>query len=80
MHFEALLGFGTFTAGFVASRLWAVTPKTPVTLDFAVDLLAGTGLAAALREQCLFEQRLSTTNEPHSQNSANYITPSFIRH
>lgn len=69
MHFEALLGFDAFTAGFVASRL------LPITFDLAADLLTGVGLAAPLREQCLFEQRLSITNEPHSQNSANGITP-----
>ena len=71
MHLEARLVFGVFGAGFVASRL------LPTALAFVVDFLTGVGLVAALSEQFLLEQRPSKTNEPHSQNSANHITPFF---
>jgi len=58
-------------AGFIASKLLPTT-FTTLALGF---LLTGNGFALPLSEQFLLEQRPSMINEPHSQNSANIITP-----
>ncbi len=65
MHFEALLGFAAFAAGF--------TETAPFNEAFALaaGFFGETGPAAALKVQLLFVQRPSITSEPHSQNSAN---------
>jgi len=65
MHFEALLGFAAFTAGF------GVTVPFDEALALAAGFFGADGFAAALRVQLLLVQRPSTTSEPHSQNSAN---------
>lgn len=64
MHFDALLGFAAFAAGFAA------TVPFNEALVFAEGFFAVVGLAPALSEQLLFVQRPSITSEPHSQNSA----------
>jgi len=70
MHFDALLETGFFTgAAFSVSAFFAAA------LALTEVFFSDAGLPAALSEQFLFEQRLSITNEPHSQNSANKITP-----
>lgn len=79
MHFEALLILGILGAGFVASSVLSVffTFAFAAAFAFTVDFLVDAGFTAALSEQCLFEHRLSIINEPHSQKSANGITPSL---
>jgi hypothetical protein len=70
MHFEALLDTGFFTGTvFAASAFFAAA------FVLAEIFFSDAGLPEALSEQFLFEHRLSMTKEPHSQNSANKITP-----
>ena len=70
MHFDARLELVAFVAAFAVLVL-----AVPVFLADAFALeevfFSDAGLPAALSEQFLFVQRLSITNEPHSQNSAN---------
>ncbi len=72
MHFDALLELCFFTTGLISAV------AAPEAFGLVEAFFAGAGFNAALREQPLLEQRPSITNEPHSQNSANYTTPFLI--
>ena len=67
MTFEALRG-----SVFFGTEALEMVP-TPDAFAF-VAFLTGTAVLA-LRVQLLFEQRPPITKDPHSQNSANIITP-----
>lgn len=70
MHFDALL-----ETGFLTAVVFVVSDFLTAAFAPADVFFLDAGLPAAFSEQFLFEQRLSMTNEPHPQNSANKITP-----